>query len=92
VTRLILVGILLFVIAWIFWRVVDGIIDGLGGTSRRRGRMPATKLVRDPVCGTWVVPRDSLSLTTGRQTHYFCSEACRGQFKGRGQRRGDSTP
>jgi len=40
--------------------------------------------VRDPVCGTWVSPRESLGLRAGNITHYFCSDACRAKFaKGR---------
>jgi len=38
------------------------------------------KLVRDPVCGTWVSPRESLGLRAGDTTHYFCSDKCRAKF------------
>jgi len=33
------------------------------------------------VCGTFVSPRDSLSLTAGGATHFFCSDACRDRFR-----------
>ena len=59
-TRLLLVAVLLLLIAWAFWKVVDGIIEAFGGLpSRSKSPM---KLVRDPVCGTWVSPRESLGL------------------------------
>ena len=77
-TRLLLVAVLLFLIAWAFWKVVDGIIEAFGGLPSR-GKSPM-KLVRDPVCGTWVSPRESLGLRAGNTTHYFCSDACRAKF------------
>jgi YHS domain-containing protein len=83
VTRLVLVAILLLVIAWGFWRVVDGIIEAFGGLPRKQAKSPV-KLVRDPVCGTWVTPHQALALRDGRTTHYFCSDTCRAKFsKGR---------
>ena len=82
-TRLVLVAVLLLLAAWAFWKVMDGIIEAFGGLPRGRGK-PPVKLVRDPVCGTWVAPSESLGLRAGNTTHYFCSDACRGKFaKGR---------
>ncbi|MBI3050266.1 MAG: YHS domain-containing protein [Acidobacteria bacterium] len=46
-------------------------------------RRAPVKLVRDPVCGTYVPPRAALSLTSGGSTHYFCSEECRKKFDSR---------
>jgi YHS domain-containing protein len=83
VTRVLLVAILFFVIARLFWRMVDGVIEGANGTPKRgRAIKPPVKLVRDPVCGTFVAPKPELSLTRRGETHYFCSEVCRSQFKG----------
>jgi YHS domain-containing protein len=70
------------VIAWAFWRFVDGVIEAFGGTTRqRRARRVPVKLVRDPVCGTWVAPGESLEFRSGGQTHYFCSVDCRESFR-----------
>lgn len=80
-TRIVLVGILLLLVAWAFWRMVDAVIAGLGGLPRKSGSPPAVKLARDPVCGTWTAPRDALSLTVRGETHYFCSEECRQAFR-----------
>jgi YHS domain-containing protein len=81
VIKLLLIGILVLVVARAFWRVVDGILDGARGGSRSRA---SVKLVRDPVCGTWVSPGESLGLRAGDTTHYFCSDTCRAKFaKGR---------
>jgi YHS domain-containing protein len=79
--RFILLTILLIVVARLFWRLVDGVIAGARGEASRgrRGRAPV-KLVRDPVCGTYVPPRAALSVTSDGSTHYFCSEECRKTF------------
>jgi YHS domain-containing protein len=79
--RFILLTILLIVVARLFWRLVDGVLAGARGDTGagRRGRAPV-KLVRDPVCGTYVPPRAALSVTSAGSTHYFCSEECRKAF------------
>jgi uncharacterized protein len=83
VIRVILIAVLMFLIARAFWRVVDGIMEGVTGASGRRGRTQrgAVKLVRDPVCGTHVPINTSVVLTVGGTTHHFCSTACRDQFR-----------
>jgi YHS domain-containing protein len=81
VTRLALLAILLLVVGWAFWRFVDGIIEAFGGLPRRSRQKSSVKLVRDPVCGTWVAPHNSLGLRAGDVTHYFCSDRCRDAFR-----------
>ena len=79
--RYLLIAILVLLIARAFWRLIDGIMEAAGGTTRSRAKSPAVKLVRDPVCGTFVAPGTSLSLTARGATHYFCSEQCRAEFQ-----------
>ena len=81
--RALLLAVMLFLIARAFWQVVDGIIAALGGSeTRQKPRKQAVKLVRDPVCGTHVMPRSALSLTDrSGATYYFCSDRCRTQFQ-----------
>lgn len=79
--RFILLSILLIVVARLFWRLTDAVIAGARGEpARGRGRGAPVKLVRDPVCGTYIAPRASLSVTAAGSTHYFCSEECRSKF------------
>jgi YHS domain-containing protein len=80
VIRVLLIAIVVLLIARAFWRVVDGILEGAGGRSKRGGSEPV-KLVRDPVCGTYVAPTAALSLSAGGSTHYFCSEECRAKYR-----------
>ena len=73
---------LMFVLAWAFWRFVDGIIEAFGGTTKQRSqRAAAMKMVRDPVCGTFVTPNESFVFRSSGETHYFCSVDCRERFK-----------
>ena len=78
-TRFLLLAILLLLVAWAFWRLVDGVIEAFGGLPAKKNK--AMKLVRDPVCGTWVAPHNSLGLRSGDVTHYFCSDRCRDAFR-----------
>lgn len=83
--RFLLLTLLVLLITRAFWRIVGGILETSRGIEPGRGRRAAApvKLVRDPVCGTFVSPRTALSATTAGSTHYFCSEQCRAKF-GRG--------
>jgi YHS domain-containing protein len=79
VTRVFLLVILTFLIVRALRIVLRGVVVGLSGPPRPRS--PAVKLVRDPVCGTHVTPRNTLSLTSKGTTYYFCSEQCRDKFR-----------
>jgi YHS domain-containing protein len=81
--RVLLLAILLIVVARLFWRMFDAVIAG--ARTPGSGNQPAVKLVRDPVCGTFVKPRAALSLTTAGSTHYFCSEKCKDAFRSGGR-------
>ena len=74
--RLILWLVLITLAVRALSRLVAGVLDGAG--YRVRGHEPnAVGLVRDPVCGTFVVPGRALRAGEGNATRYFCSEQCR---------------
>jgi len=82
--RVVLIGILFILIARAFWRIVDNIIEAASGQpprARGAGAVPAAKMARDPVCGTFVLPDHALSMADARGRVYFCSEACRDKFR-----------
>ena len=88
--RFILLLILSVVVARVFWRVVDGVVEGLTGRSGAAGRPGSTgvpgrgvQMVRDPVCGTFVVPDRAVTLTVGRERLYFCSDSCCDKYRAR---------
>ena len=79
--RFLLIAILVLVDRARVLALVDGIIDGGRGSRTPRRSARPVKLVRDPVCGTYVAPARPLSLTAGGTTHYFCSEECRARYR-----------
>ncbi|HEX7139062.1 MAG TPA: hypothetical protein VF219_14495 [Vicinamibacterales bacterium] len=82
--RLLLLIVLFIVIARVFWRFVDNVIEAAGGQPRSaHPRVPdaGVRMVRDPVCGMFVVPERALTLADGRTTQYFCSATCRDKYR-----------
>ena len=82
--RLILFLVLAIFVARAVWRLLDGIIEG-ASSRRPRGQAPdrGVSMVRDPVCGTFVLPASAVTLVDGRARLYFCSDACRDQYRAR---------
>jgi uncharacterized protein len=59
----------------------------LGLTRARRRQVPRRSagttrgvMVKDEICGTYVLREDALVETRGGAEHYFCSEDCRRKF------------
>jgi YHS domain-containing protein len=65
--------VLLYLVVRAIMRIVRGVIDGVRGPAAPPA---AVGLVRDPICGTFVVPSTALVLRTGADTWFFCSEKC----------------
>jgi uncharacterized protein len=78
--RLLLLFLLVMLLLRAAWRLIGGIVEG---ASRSRSGIPqrGTRMVRDPVCGTFVVQSRALSATAGGETAWFCSDECRGRWK-----------
>jgi YHS domain-containing protein len=82
VVRAILLFLLVLFVVRAIWRLLEGIVSGASAPSprRRNAGAPAVKLVKDPVCGTFVVPGKSPSLVRAGETVYFCSNTCRDKY------------
>jgi YHS domain-containing protein len=80
--RLILIGLLILFLARAFWRLVDGIIEGVAGP---RPNVPdrTVPMVRDPICGTFVVPGRAVQISERGGEVYFCSTTCRDKYRSR---------
>ena len=83
--RALLLFLLLLVLARALLRFFGGIVQGATAARgsagpHRPAAPPATKMARDPVCGTYVVPGKALEWAHGRDTMFFCSETCRKKF------------
>ena len=78
---MLLLWILRLIVLWLVIRAIlrlaRGIAEGLA-EPRQSAAMP---LVRDPICGTFVVPANALSAGTGAQMRFFCSENCRRAYE-----------
>ena len=75
--RFILFSLLITLAVRAVMRLVGGIVEGATGGGPRAAAPPATKMVKDPVCGTYVVPSKALTASRGSQTAWFCSPECR---------------
>jgi YHS domain-containing protein len=81
--------LLFLMIIRLAWRFLAGVIDGLTppaarGSGAAKNTNKSVPLVRDPVCGTYVVRERALTLDTRHETQYFCSERCRDEYARRG--------
>jgi YHS domain-containing protein len=70
------------------WKLLQGIKIGMSVRTaeprqQRETGVPAqgVHMVKDPVCGTYVVPDRAVSMNAGRETIYFCSTACRDKYR-----------
>jgi hypothetical protein len=82
--RLVLFIVLGIFVARAFWRLVDGIAAGVRGSQvGGKSQVPTrgVQMVRDPVCGTFVLPDHALMLVDGRSRVFFCSGACRDKYR-----------
>jgi YHS domain-containing protein len=81
--------VLFLIVLRLVLRFVKGLLQGLAGDQGPRASMGSNQpargspvpLVKDPVCGTYVVAGRAISLSADGTTHYFCSEACRTRFE-----------
>jgi YHS domain-containing protein len=80
--RLLLWAILLILFMRSASRLVRGVLEGAGYTRDDAPRR-SVGLVRDPVCGVFVVPGQALTSGTGSEARYFCSEKCRREWTGK---------
>jgi YHS domain-containing protein len=80
--RFILWSILLTLLLRSLSRLIHGILEG-AGYSRGPVRQKSVGLVRDPVCGVFVVPGQALVSGDGSSRRYFCSEQCRREWNHR---------
>ena len=79
--RLIILAAVLILIGRLVWRFMYAIFDGAGMLKQPGKHEPAAvQLVRDPICGVFVVPGKALTSGSGTATRYFCSEKCRQQW------------
>ena len=74
----------------VVWRALRSLLAGIvQGASAPRSSSPGAApdkgelMVRDPVCGTFVLPSRAVSLNDRAGTHHFCSDRCRQAYRAR---------
>ena len=82
--RFILFAVLVVLLARVAWRLFGGIAAGLSTRplGTRAGR-PGVRMVRDPICGTFVLPDRAVALTDHGRAVHFCSPTCRDRYQAR---------
>jgi YHS domain-containing protein len=84
VFRLVLFVVFSILAARAFWRMVDGVLEGLSGRSPGSNvQSRGVQMVRDPVCGTFVLPERAVMLSDRRERVFFCSTTCRDKYRAR---------
>ncbi len=81
-----LVWALLLLVVWRALRsLFSGIVQGASAPRTPQASPPekGELMVRDPVCGTFVLPSRSVSLRDRSGTHHFCSDRCRQAYQQR---------
>ena len=79
-----LLYLLLIFVARAVWLLVDGIVKGALGHPSSTGVLTrGVQMVRDPVCGTFVVPHRAVMITDRRRQLFFCSANCRDKYRAR---------
>lgn len=76
-TRWLLLALVILLVLRALRRFLSGMVKGLTPPS---APVEGVKMVRDPVCGTYVVPSRAHVLTDGEEAHFFCSEKCRAAY------------
>jgi YHS domain-containing protein len=71
--------VLLLLVLRALSRLWHGILEGM--KPPRDAQPAAVPLVRDPVCGMFVVPARALTAGTGADLRFFCSEQCRRSYQ-----------
>jgi YHS domain-containing protein len=77
--RWIVTLVLIYFVVRAITRFARGILEGM--TPPREKQPTAVPLVRDPVCGTFVVPARAITGGSGADVRYFCSEKCRRSYE-----------
>ena len=71
--------VLIYFVVRAISRLARGILEGM--MPPRDTQPSAMPLVRDPVCGTFVVPSRAVTAGSGAAVRFFCSEECRRTFE-----------
>jgi YHS domain-containing protein len=78
--RFLLLALFVLLLVRAVWRLLVGVAEGAWPERSRGGPPQGVRMMRDPVCGTFVVPGKALAVRDGGRVQYFCSEKCRDAY------------
>jgi len=68
-------------------QLLAGVAQGMRGDRGPSRRIDqGVKMVRDPICGTFVIPASAHAVRDANGVHHFCSDKCRDAFVARARR------
>jgi hypothetical protein len=80
--RLVLLTVLAVLVVRALWRLIGGVVAGVSDQSGR-ALHHGIHMVRDPVCGTFVLPDRAITMAEGGASLHFCSATCRDKYRAR---------
>jgi YHS domain-containing protein len=87
VTRVIVYLVIVLLVARALRQLLGGFAQGMRGDHPPSGRIDAgVRMVRDPICGTFVIPTGARAVRDAAGVHHFCSDKCRDAFVARARR------
>jgi YHS domain-containing protein len=63
------------------WRGVAAGMRGEDVPGATRVPQRGVQMARDPICGTFVIRENALTLSVNREQVYFCSDRCRDKYR-----------
>ncbi len=86
-TRVIIYLLLVLLVARALRQFFGGLAQGMRGDRGPSPRVDqGVRMVRDPICGTFVIPASALAVRDADGVHHFCSDRCRDAFVARARR------
>lgn len=86
-TRVIVYLLIVLLVARALRQLFGGVAQGMRGDRGPARRIDqGVRMVRDPVCGTFVIPANALAVRDADGVHHFCSDKCRDAFVARARR------
>lgn len=87
-TRVIVYVLIVLIALRLLRQLLNGVAQGMRGVGPSRRMDQGVRMVRDPVCGTFVIPANALAVRDADGVHHFCSDKCRDAFVARTRRTG----
>jgi uncharacterized protein len=73
--------VIFLLLAIVLYKLLANLIkDSRPGRREGPPDRKIAELVRDPQCGTYLLPEQGVSARVAGDVHHFCSEACRDRF------------